>query len=179
VLLHELPSGAILRLLEEADADELYALTDRNRAHLEAWVPWVPATRSPQDTLDFIRLTRRQLADNDGFQTAIVRDGAIVGLVGYHRIDWANRATSIGYWVAADEQGRGTMTEAVRALVGHAFGPLGLERVEIAAAAGNARSRAVAERLGFREEGVRRRAERVGDRVLDHVVYALLADDRG
>jgi ribosomal-protein-serine acetyltransferase len=179
VLRHELPSGAVQRLLEEADADELFALTDRNRAYLEEWLPWLPATRSAADSLEFIRATRRQLADNDGFQTAIVRDGAIVGLAGYHRIDWANRATSIGYWLSADEQGRGTMTEAVRALVDHAFGPLGLERVEIAAAVGNARSRAVAERLGFREEGVRRRAERVGDRVLDHVVYALLADEWG
>jgi ribosomal-protein-serine acetyltransferase len=69
------------------------------------------------------------------------------------------------------------MTEAVRALVDHAFGPWRLERVEIAAAVDNARSRAIPERLGFREEGVRRRAERVGDRWLDHAVYAMLASD--
>jgi len=177
MLRHELRSGAHLRLLEESDADELYALMDRNRAHLERWMPWVPATRSPEDSLAFIRTTRRQIADNDGLSLAIVRDGAIAGTAGFHAVDWANRSTTIGYWLSADEQGRGTMTEAVRALVDHAFGGWGLERVVIEAAVGNARSRAVPERLGFREEGVRRRAERVGDRYVDLVVYAMLAAD--
>jgi ribosomal-protein-serine acetyltransferase len=178
VLRHELPSGAHLRLFEESDADELFALTDRNRAHLETWLPWVPAIRSAQDSLEFIRMTRRQVADNGGLQLALVRGSAIAGVAGYHRVDWANRATSIGYWLAADAQGRGTMTEAVRALVDQAFDGWGLERVEILAAVGNARSRAIPERLGFAQEGVRRRAERVGDRWLDHAVYAMLAADR-
>jgi ribosomal-protein-serine acetyltransferase len=177
VLRRELPGGAQLRLFEESDAGALFALVDANRGHLEPWLPWVPATRGPEDTLEFIRLTRRQVADNDGLQAAIVRDGAIAGVIGFHRIDWPNRATSIGYWLAAAEQGRGTMTEAVRALVDHAFGAWGLHRVEIAAAVDNARSRAIPERLGFREEGVRREAERHGERYLDVVVYAMLAGD--
>ena len=177
MLRHELPSGAHLRLFEESDADELYALTDRNRAHLEPWLPWVPATRSAEDSLAFIRMTRQQIADNAGMSLAIVRDGAIAGTAGFHSVDWANRATTIGYWLSADEQGRGTMTEAVRALVDHAFGAWELERVEILAAVDNARSRAIPERLGFVAEGVKRRAEVVGDRVLDLAVYAMLAAD--
>jgi ribosomal-protein-serine acetyltransferase len=177
MLRHDLPSGACLRLFEESDADELSALTDRNRRHLEEWLPWVPATRSAEDSLEFIRATRRQVADNDGVALAIARDGAIVGVAGCHGVDWANRSTTLGYWLSAGEQGRGTMTEAVRALVDHAFGAWALERVEILAAVDNARSRAIPERLGFCEEGVRRRAERVGDRFLDLAVYAMLAGD--
>jgi ribosomal-protein-serine acetyltransferase len=69
------------------------------------------------------------------------------------------------------------MTETVRALVDHAFGVWELHRIEIAAAVDNARSRAIPQRLGFREEGVRRDAERHGDRYLDLVVYGLLATD--
>ena len=178
MLRHDLEGGAHLRLLDESDADELYELVDRNRAHLEPWLPWVPATTGPGGVLEFIRATRRQLADNDGIQVAIVDvDGAIAGVVGFHRVDWANRATSIGYWLAADRQGRGLMTAAVRALVDHAFGVWRLHRAEIAAAVDNARSRAVPERLGFREEGVRREAERHGERYVDLVVYAMLAAD--
>ena len=177
MLRHDLPGGASLRLFEESDADALFALTDRNREYLQEWLPWVPATRSAQSSLEFIRLTRRQVADNDGLALAIVRDGAVVGVAGYHRVDWANRSTTLGYWLAAAEQGRGTMTEAVRALVDHAFGPWALERVEILAAVDNARSRAVPERLGFQHEGLRRHAELVGDRFLDLAVYAMLAAD--
>ena len=178
MLRHELPGGCALRLLEESDADELFAVIDANREHLGAWMPWVENEHKPEDVLPFIRATRKQVADNDGLQTAIVDPGgAIVGMVGFHRVDWLNRQTSIGYWLARDEQGRGTMTAAVRALVDHAFGTWKLNRVTIEAAVENARSRGVPERLGFREEGVLRQAGRVGDRVLDHVVYGMVAAD--
>ena len=178
MLRHELPGGDHLRLFEESDAEEMYALVDRNRAHLEPWMPWVPLVRTPEDQLEFIRATRRQVAENNGFQVAIVAaDGALAGTAGFHGVSWLNRATSIGYWLGADHQGRGTMTQAVRALVDHAFGVWELHRIEIAAAVDNARSRAIPARLGFREEGVRREAERHGDRYLDLVVYGLLSTD--
>jgi ribosomal-protein-serine acetyltransferase len=67
------------------------------------------------------------------------------------------------------------MTRAVRALVDHAVRDLRLNRVEIRIAPDNRRSRAVPERLGFRQEGTLRQAERVGDRYLDAVVFAMLA----
>ena len=178
MLRHELPNGYALRLLEESDADELFALIDANREHLAPWMPWVARAPSAADVLPFIRATRRQIADNDGLQTAIVDPGGrIVGMIGVHNIDWLNRKTSIGYWLARDEQGRGTMTEAVRAYVDHAFATWKLNRVMIQAAVENARSRAIPERLGFREEGILREVERVGDRMLDDVVYAMLAAD--
>jgi ribosomal-protein-serine acetyltransferase len=178
VLRHELPNGCALRLLEESDADELFALVDANREHLEPWMPWVPNEHSAEDVLAFIRLTRRQIADNDGFQTAIVDpDGRIAGMVGFHGVDWLNRKTSIGYWIAGEHQGRGTMTHAVRALVDHAFSTWRLNRVTIEAAVDNARSRAVPERLGFTHEGTLRDAGRVGERTMDHAVYGMLAAD--
>jgi ribosomal-protein-serine acetyltransferase len=141
-------------------------------------VEWASTDRTVETTLGFIRATRRQIADNDGLQTAVVDPGgAIVGVVGVHHLDWANGKTSIGYWLARDAQGRGVMTAAVRAYVDYAFTTLGLHRVEIEAAVENVRSRAIPQRLGFREEGIRREVERVGERRLDRVVYAVLADE--
>ena len=178
MLRHELPGGYALRLPEEADAQELYDLIDANREHLLPWMPWAHTHRSAEDVLPFIRLTRKQIADNDGLQTVIVDPGGrIVGMIGTHGVDWRNAMTSIGYWIAQAEQGRGTMTAAVRAYVDHAFGTWKLNRVTIQAAVDNARSRAIPERLGFRQEGILREAERVGERRLDGVVYAMLAAD--
>jgi ribosomal-protein-serine acetyltransferase len=177
VLPRDLPGGCRLRLLEESDTAALFELIDRNRDHLAAWMPWVPHHTTPQQTLAFIRASRRQLADNNGLQAAIVDDGQIVGIVGFHSVDWTQRRTTIGYWLAAEHQGRGTMTEAVGALVEQALVTWKLRRVEIRAAVENERSRAIPERLGFRQEGLLRHAERIGDHYVDHVVYAIASTD--
>jgi ribosomal-protein-serine acetyltransferase len=169
-----LSDGCQLRPLVETDADELYRLIDANRAYLGRWMPWAE-DQTPESTLEFIQLTRRQAAANDGFQAALVRDGAIIGVVGFHGVNWPHRSTTIGYWLDESHQGRGLMTVAVRALVDHAFREWDLHRVEIRAAMDNRRSRAIPERLGFREEGVAREAERIGERYNDLAVYGLLA----
>lgn len=165
-----------LRPLESADAEPLYALVAAERERLAEWLPWAPA-QTLAATREFIATSRAQEAREDGFQAAIVRDGEIAGIAGYHRIDRLNRSTSVGYWLASRHEGEGVMSAAVRALVDHAFGPLGLNRVTIEAAVGNRRSRAVPERLGFAEEGVLREAERVGGRFLDGVLYSMLASE--
>ena len=167
-----------LRVLEESDAAELYAVIEANRGYLARWLPWA-AGQTLDATRAFIAYTRKQLSSNDGFQCAILDDGRIVGVVGFHRVDWVNRGTSLGYWLAAREQGRGTMTLAVRALIDWAFDGWALNRVEIRAAVENEPSRAVLRRLGLREEGVLRGVERIGGRYLDHVVYAVLASEWG
>ncbi|HZE06370.1 MAG TPA: GNAT family N-acetyltransferase [Solirubrobacteraceae bacterium] len=167
-----------LRLLEETDAEELHALIEANRAQLARWLPWAEG-QGFEDTLDFIRNTRSQASDNDGFQTAIVRSGDIVGMVGYPGVDWANRSTRVGYWLDDGHQGRGIVTAAVRVLVDHALTVWQLNRVEIHASVENRRSRAIPERLGFREEGTLWQYQLVNGRYLDCVVYATLAaDDR-
>ncbi len=146
-----------MRPLRESDARELYELVARNRPRLAQWMAWA-AEQTCEQTLRFIHSTQRQITEDDGFTT--------------------NRATSIGYWLSEDEEGRGTMTEAVFALVGHAFTQWKLNRVEIRADVENARSRAIPERLGFRQEGVLRQAYRVGgDRYSDDAVYSMLASE--
>jgi ribosomal-protein-serine acetyltransferase len=170
----ELSEGCALRLLEESDAHEVHALVEANRAHLSPWLPWA-AQQLTSDTVRYVEASRRRLAAGDGIQTVIELEGAIVGLVGFHGVDWDNRKTSLGYWLDAHHQGRGIMTRAVGRLVEHAFDAWRLNRIEIQVAPGNHRSRAVPRRLGFAEEGTLREAERVRGRYLDIVVYSLLA----
>jgi ribosomal-protein-serine acetyltransferase len=172
----ELSPSCSLRLLHESDAHELHALILANRDHLSPWMDWA-AHQTLQDTRDFIHNVRQQLVHNDGFQLAIAHERQLIGVVGFHSIDWTNRATSIGYWLAHAQQGNGTMTQAVRTLVDHAFHVWQLHRVEVRIAPQNSRSRAVAQRLGFHQEAVLREAELIGDRYLDSVVYSMLAGE--
>lgn len=177
MLRYELPGGCFLRLFEESDAEELEGVIAANRTYLAQWLTWVQTTAGADARLDYIRRTLRQLAENNGFQAAIIEDGLIIGAVGFHGVDWNHRSTSIGYWLAEDRQGRGTMTEAVRVLAAHAFDLWKLNRIEIRVAVGNLRSAAIPQRLGFVEEGVLREAERHGDSFKDIALYSMLADD--
>jgi ribosomal-protein-serine acetyltransferase len=177
VFSHKLTENTELRLLEERHAEELTDLTDRNREHLRAWLPWVDANRTLEDRKSFIRGTLKQFAQNKGFVAGIWHKGRSAGVIGYDAIDWENRTTAVGYWLGEEYQGKGLVTAACRALVDHAFWELGLNRVSIACATENKKSCAIPERLGFRREGVRRQAEWLYDHFVDHLVYAVLASE--
>ena len=165
-----------LRLFEERDATELHSLIEVNRKQLARWLPWA-ATQTLEDTQEYIEHGRDQAFRDEALQLALVRDGRIAGAIGCVSLDWANGSTSIGYWLGEEFQGRGTMSDAVRALTDHAFRVWELNRVQIRVASDNRRSRAIPERVGFREEGILRQAQRIGDRLVDLAVYSMLAEE--
>ncbi|HZI18361.1 MAG TPA: GNAT family protein [Pyrinomonadaceae bacterium] len=172
-----LDAEVTLRLPEERYSPEAAALVRAHRSELAEWLPWVTEDFSVEEAREFARANLRQYAAGEGFSVQIVYRGRVAGNAGYNSIDWLNRRTEIGYWLAPPFQGRGVMTRTCRFLIGHAFGALGLNRVEILCAVGNLRSCAVPERLGFRREGVLREAEWVRDHFNDLVVYSMLAAD--
>jgi ribosomal-protein-serine acetyltransferase len=174
-----LSEDVVLELLDLRHADELFRVTDVNRQHLREWLPWVDSVQTPEHTRAFIRLTRKQLLDDNGFQTTLRYKSRLVGVVGHHGINWVNQSASLGYWLSKDAQGRGIMTEACRAFTSHAFGTLNLNRIEIRCAVENNRSRAIPERLKFKNEGIIRQAEWLYDHFVDHVVYGMLASEWG
>jgi ribosomal-protein-serine acetyltransferase len=69
------------------------------------------------------------------------------------------------------------MTRVAKALTDYAFNELGLNKVDISAAAENKKSRSIPERLGFVNEGCIRQAEWLYDHYVDHIVYGMLAKD--
>jgi len=163
-----------LRQLALSDAEELFAVVDANRAHLRHWLPWLDRTRSVGDSRQFLADVVQQAESNHNIQAAILLDGRIVGVASYHRIDWQNRSTSFGYWLAQAHEGRGLVTESCQRLVDHAFAALNLHRLVIACATANARSRAIPPRLGFVHECRHRDAEWLYDHFVDHEVYVQL-----
>jgi ribosomal-protein-serine acetyltransferase len=169
-----LNGGVELHRLHESHVDPLYGIVVAERARLARWLPWAQSS-TRQDIAEFVARTVEQHESGQGMQTAIVVDGRVAGVIGVHGISWANGSTSVGYWLSELYEGRGIMTAAVRAYTDHAFRGWKLNRFELRAAAGNRRSRAVAERLRFVEEGVLRQAERVGNRYHDLVVYSALS----
>jgi ribosomal-protein-serine acetyltransferase len=166
-----------LALYERGDVEALHALVVAERAQLAAWMPWAQAP-TVDTTRGFVEgRALAAIAAADGFEAGIWWRGRLVGSVGLHGVQQQPRRGSIGYWLAADAQGRGLVARSVRALIDKAFADLGFERLDIRADVDNVRSRAVPERLGFTFEGVLRREAFDGRRYADHAVYGLLPDE--
>jgi ribosomal-protein-serine acetyltransferase len=166
-----------LRLLEERHAEELFALSDKNRAYLRQWLPWLDRTQSAADSKGFIQFTLSKFAKNEGYTAGIWYQGKLAGVIAFNEVNWANKKAIIGYWCGSEYQGLGLVTKACRAFINHAFKEWKLNRIEIACATGNTKSQAIPKRLGFTQEGVSRDAEWLYDHYVDHVNFAILARD--
>lgn len=169
--------GIELRQMQEADADAVYRVVDRNRTHLRTWLPWVERTHGAEDIREFIRQRAAPANAGDEMHAAIWVDGVVGGAIAHHSIDWSNRNVSLGYWIARGHQGKGIITRACHTLLDYLFDERGMHRIEIRCATGNVRSCAVPQRLGFRREGVIRQGELGCDGWLDLVVWGILESE--
>ncbi len=167
--------GLRLAVRTEAEAEENFRLVAKNDAHLRPWLPWLDRCATVDAMRGRIVAWAEEAAKGESLQLSIRLEGELVGAIGYNTISNFNRTGTIGYWLSEHVRARGLMSRAVQGLVGYGFDDLGMNRQVIAAATGNHASRRVAERLGFRFEGVAREAEWIYGRKVDHAVYALLA----
>jgi len=177
MLIKRLNDETELRLLEVRHSESLFILTDESRTYLREWLPWVDFTKTISDSKQFIEGTLQQFSSNNGFQAGIWYKGKLAGVVGLHKINWANRSTSIGYWLGEGFQGKGLMTNAVKAVIEYCFSELKLNRIEIRVATENDKSIAIPKRLGFQEEGCLRDAEWLYNKFVDHYVFGLTKED--
>lgn len=171
----DLGGGLALRLLHTTDADELYALVDENREHLRPWLPDVAAT-TRDATGAYLRAAMGKWSQDEGMFTGICVEGQLVGTLSA-ALDKGNRCASIGYWVARGAEGRGIVTRGVQAVTDHFIRQREMQRVELRTQPNNNRSRAVAERCGFRLEGTLRQSAWLHDRFFNFCVYAVLREE--
>ena len=170
----EIDEKSELELINQNHAEELFDLIEENREYLKEWLPWLDNNRYYQNTVDFINISQFQYERSETVQFVLIYKDEIAGIVGFHRIDWMNRLTSIGYWIGQRFQGKGIVTKACARVLDYSFGKMGLNRIEIRCAKDNFKSQAIPKRLGFKEEGLIRQAEWLYDHYVDHIVYGML-----
>jgi ribosomal-protein-alanine N-acetyltransferase len=102
------------------------------------------------------RSIRQQRIDGYSFWPVIERaSGKLVGEAGLFPLAPGGPDISLGYAFGPDHWGQGYATEAARAVLDEAFGPLGLTRVVAITREANTGSRNVLRKLGFHMEGAR------------------------
>jgi ribosomal-protein-alanine N-acetyltransferase len=165
-----------LRPVEEADADDLFALMS-DAYVLRYWdsSPWT----DPEQARGFVARSHRMAAEDIGARVVVERaeDGAFLGWVTFTSWDPDVRSAKLGYVLTRNAWGHGYATEAARAVLTWAYDALPLNRVQSEADTRNPASARVLEKLGFVLEGTLREDCVVDGVVSDSWVFGLLRRD--
>ena len=164
-----------MRLVRAADKAAVLAA---NRDSCDYHRPWVESFQDEAGFDDWLQ--RCGEADFVGLLAVERETGAIVGVINISVIVRRGfQSAFTGFYAMQATAGRGLMTEAVAAAVRYAFEDLGLHRLEANIQPGNARSKALVERVGFRLEGFSPRYLKIGGEWRDHERWAICSDDPG
>jgi len=151
----------------------------RNREWLTPWEATPPRSLGPPISFaTMVRGLRRQARRGQLLPFVVAYDGELAGQLTVGGIAYGSLCSAhIGYWVDERVAGRGVMPTALALAVDHCLLVLRLHRVEVNIRPENTASLRVVEKLGFREEGVRRAFLHIAGEWRDHRSFALTAED--
>lgn len=176
----------VLRFARDDDARVFLELLERSRDHLAPWMPRSARASEPTLARKFARMLLPECDTPTKLRVLVcARDaddagpaGRMVGVVSLSNIsEWPQLAANTGYWLCAGETGKGLMRDALAAMVDIAFEERKLHRVVANILPANRRSHAVAEALGFTNEGVARGLVEINGEWRDHAVWSILSTE--
>jgi len=175
-------AGLCLRPPLASDYAAWAALRAASRMHLMPFEPqWSHDELSRSAFRQRLRRYQSDLKDDLGYALFIVRDmdNELLGGITLSNVRrGVTQAAALGYWIGALHARQGTMRKALSVLVPYAFEGLRLHRIEAACLPHNAASMRVLEGAGFQKEGLARRYLKINGTWQDHVLYALIEEDR-
>jgi ribosomal-protein-alanine N-acetyltransferase len=176
--------GKTVRLRPPATADyaQWSKLRGDSRDFLTPWEPaWAPDELSRAGFQRRLRRYAQTARDGTGHMFFVFdrKSGELAGgcQLSNIRQGVAQSAVTLGYWMGKKYAGQGLMTDAVVALVRHAFDRMSFHRVEAACIASNAASRRVLAKAGFNAEGTARKYLKINGEWQDHLLFAIVAGD--
>lgn len=132
----------------------------------------VPFPYTIKDARKHLKLTlkRSRKRKHAPISLAIDIDGEVVGAIGLFRV--TSHKAEMGYWLTHRLWGQGIMAEAVKKMTSFAFNELGLHRVYAHVFYFNKASMRVLEKAGFAREGILRKHDLKGKRLVDSHLFA-------
>lgn len=168
----------VIRLVRQRDARTLQHELLTNRSWLQPWEATSPGAMPSFDMRAGVRRLLQQHRDGAGIPLVMEYDGQIAGQLNVWGIARGSLSTAtIGYWVSERFAGRGITTMCVALATDLCFRDYGLHRMEICIRPENAASLRVVEKLGFRDEGVRKAYIHIDGAWRDHRCFALVEEE--
>ncbi|EJN99320.1 GNAT family N-acetyltransferase [Oenococcus oeni] len=162
---------------EEKQAEELFEIIETDRKALSEWMPWTKNVKSKKDEIEFINYAREKNAKYQLLELAIIAGNQPIGMIDLHSIDRDDRRAEVGYWMFSKYQGKGIMTESLKRLLSIAFDELDLNKIIVMADSKNEKSRAIPQRLGFRQEGTLKEEIFMNKQFRDLDVFAITTSE--
>lgn len=163
----------LIRSPDPAAADPFTTLA---RASRRFHTGWIAPARSRDEYAAYLERNRGE--DFEAFMLIRRYDGTVVGAVNLSQIFRRGfQSAYLGYWIGAPYARRGYMREGLALVLDHAFGPIGLHRLEANIQPENVASKCLIECLGFRLEGYSPRYLKVSGRWRDHERWAILREE--
>ena len=170
-----------MRYPVHADFSKWASLRSKSRSFLKPWEPTWPhddLTRSSFRAR--VKRCARDVRDDVAYSYLIFsnEDDELLGGATLSNVRRGVAQTaSLGYWIGAPYAGCGYMSEAVTALLGHAFDGLNLNRIEAACLPFNMPSKRLLSGCGFAEEGYARSYLKIDGSWQDHLLFAIIRTD--
>jgi len=135
---------------------------------------------SVDEVTEWIERWRNEWTTESGCNWAVadVHTGSALGRISLTGLDLEEGMANLAYWMVRGARGHGLGTMSVIAASNWAFAEAGFHRIQLEHSTRNARSCRVADKAGFRGEGVRRSAGLHADGWHDMHVHARLSTDR-
>lgn len=169
-------SNFVLRPFLTTDEDAL--VRHINSSHIADRVSNVPSPYTPEHAKAWLV----QMAANSfhiacgekpkRIDFAITVHDEVVGSIAF--IDVKEHMAQLSYWLSRDYQGKGIMTEAVRAVVDWGLRECGFVRIWGYTWSDNKASQAVLKRAGFKREGILKKEWLKNEKFYDSYVYAIV-----
>ena len=160
------------------DVEELFQAVEESREHVAKWMPWLTPGYGEKEAKQWIEFTIKSREEGTAHEFLIVESssGEIAGACGLNSVNKLDAFCNLGYWVRKRFLGQGAALQATNLLRDFGFEELGLNRLEIVVAEPNVASRRVAEKSGAVYEGIRQARLRVGEKVYNAHMYALIRE---
>lgn len=165
----------LLRSYLPEDAAALFSVINESRAHLNPWLGWVSKTTKVEHSQQFIEQSLQQ--NKESLALGIFYDHKLVGGIGMHNWDMEIKRAQVGYWISKGFEGQNIVHRSLNHFLRFLFEKTGLNKVEIHFVPANIRSAHVANRLGFKVEGVIRQGVLRNGMLEDYVVTGLLKSE--
>jgi RimJ/RimL family protein N-acetyltransferase len=166
----------VVRLIVESDLPALMAVnSDEEVTALLPYATW----RSAADAEAWLHRMRGIEATGLAFQFVVVLKSAerAIGTCLLFRFEEGSARAELGYALGRAHWGQGFMQEALTALLGSAFGTMGLRRLEAEVDTANGSSARLLQRLGFTKEGLLRQRWVTKGKAKDVELYGLLRNE--